>query len=111
MRPSADPSDELATDQVANPTWTFARLGPRAGGDARVSSANVLAPPAVVHLIGTIDENETGLGEVIGGRHDHVPHAPRRQRLVDPARDQALVVDDVALVHRPLAPQELRRIG
>src|SRR5947199_10193378 len=104
---AVDSSHELPTDQFANLTWTFVRLHPRVGGDARVSGADVLAPPVVVHLIGTIDENETGLGEVVGGRHDHVPHAARRQRLVDLAGHQSLVVHDVAFVHRPLAPQEL----
>ena len=77
---------------------------------AWVGGADVLAPPVVVHLIDAVDEDEARLGEVVGGRHDDVPHAPRRQRLVDLAGDQAFVVDDVAFVHRPFAPDELRRI-
>ena len=86
-------------------------LQARIGGDARVGGADVLAPPVVVHLVDAVDEDEARLGEVVGGRHDDVPHAPRRQGLVDLAGDQALVVDDVALVHRPFAPDELRRVG
>src|SRR5437588_603742 len=111
---AVDPSHELPTDQLANLTWTFARLYPRVGRDARVSSADVLAPPVVVHFINAVDENEARLGEVVRGRHDHVPHAPRRQCLVDLAGDQAVLVNDVALVYGPLAPQELlciREIG
>ena len=74
---------------------------------ARVGGADVLAPPVVVHLVDAIDEDEARLGEIVGGRHDDVPHTPRRQRLVDLAGDQAFFVDDVAFVHGPFAPHEL----
>src|SRR5438876_8901695 len=107
---AVDPSHELPTNQLANLTWPFARLYPRVGRDARVSSADILAPPVVVHLVHAVDEDEPGFGELVGGRHDHVPHAPRRQRLVNLAGDQAVLVNDVALVYGPLAPQELLRI-
>ena len=59
---------------------------------AGVGGADVLAPPVVVHLVDAVDQDEAGLGEVVGGRHDDVPQPPRRQRLVDLAGDQALVV-------------------
>ena len=78
---------------------------------AGVGGADVLAPPVVVHLVDAVDQHEAGLGEVVGGRHDHVPHALRRQRLVDPAEDQAGVVADVAGRLRPLAPDELAAVG
>ena len=74
---------------------------------ARVGRADVLAPPVVVHLIDAVDQDEARLGEIVGGGHDDVPHAPRRHGLVDPAGDQAFLVDDVAFVHRPLAPDEM----
>ena len=72
-----------------------------------IGGADVLAPPVVVHLVDAVDQDEARLGEIVGGGHDDVPHAPRRQRLVDPAGHQAVLVDDVALVRRPLAPDEL----
>ncbi len=78
---------------------------------ARVGGADVLAPPVVVHLVDAVDEHEAGLGEVVGGRHDHVPHALRRQGLVDLAQHQAFVVAHVAVAGRPFAPDELRRVG
>ena len=77
---------------------------------ARVGGADVLAPPVVVHLVDAVDEDEAWLGEVIGGRHDDVPHAPRRNGLVHLAGHQALVVDDVAIMRGPLAPDHLRRV-
>ena len=63
---------------------------------ARVGGADVLAPPVVVHLVDAVDQHEAGLGEVVGRRHDHVPHALRRHGLVDLAEHQALVVAHVA---------------
>ena len=59
---------------------------------AGIGGADVLAPPVVVHLVDAVDEDEPGLGEIVGGRHDDVPQAARRQRLVDLAGDEALVV-------------------
>ena len=60
---------------------------------AWIGGANILAPPVVVHLVDAIDQHEARLGEVISRRHDHVPHPPRRQGAVNPARDEAPVVD------------------
>ena len=77
---------------------------------AGISGANVLAPPVVVHLVDAIDEHEAGLGEVVRRRHDDVPHAPRRQRSIDAAGDEPAVVDDVVVLRRPLAPDDLLRI-
>src|SRR6185437_6207551 len=42
----------------------------------RIGGADVLAPPVVVHLIDAVDEDEAGLREVVGRRHDDVPHSP-----------------------------------
>ena len=78
---------------------------------ARIGGADVLAPPVVVHLVDPVDQDEAGLREIVGGRHDHVPHAARRQRLVDLAGDQAFLVGHVGIVDRPLAPHELARIA
>ena len=50
---------------------------------AGVGCTNVLAEPVVVHLVDLVDQHETRLGEIVGGRHDNVPDAARRQRLVD----------------------------
>ena len=77
---------------------------------AGVGGADVLAPPVVVHLVDAVDQDEARLGEVVGRRHDDVPHAARRQRLVDlaaaPGRRHAR---RSCSVRRPLAPDELRR--
>ncbi len=78
-------------------------------GHAGISGANILAPPVVVHLIDAIDQDEAGLGKVVGRGHDHVPHAPRRQGLVDAAGHQAFLVGDIAFVHRPFAPDKFLR--
>ncbi len=78
---------------------------------AGVGGADVLAPPVVVHLVDAVDQDEARLREIVGGRHDDVPHAARRQRLVDAAGDEARVVGDVLLGVRPLAPHELRGVG
>src|SRR6202035_5541062 len=40
----------------------------------------------------------------------HIPHAARRQSLVDLAGNQAFVVRDISLGVRPFAPYELRGI-
>ena len=60
---------------------------------AGVGGADVLAPPVVVHLVDAVDQDEAGLGEVVGRGHDDVPQPPGRQRLVDLAGDQALLVE------------------
>ncbi len=77
---------------------------------ARIGGANVLGPPVVVHLVHFIDEDEAGLGKIIGGGHDHVPHAARRQGLIDLAGNQAILVDDVAIGVRPFAPYIVRAV-
>ncbi len=64
---------------------------------AGVRGADVLAPPVVVHLIDAVDEDEARLREIVGGRHDDVPHAARRQGLVDLAGDHAVILHDVAV--------------
>ena len=78
---------------------------------ARVRGADVLAPPVAVHLVDAVDQHESRLGEVVGRAHDHVPHAPRGQGLVDLAEDEARLVAHVAVCVRPFTPQVLRRIG
>ncbi len=78
---------------------------------AGVGRANVLAPPVVVHLVDAIDEHEAGLGKVVRRGHDHVPHAPRRQRAVDPARDEPARVGHVVGLARPVAPDDLRGVA
>src|SRR5205814_6772276 len=50
----------------------------RVSRDAWVSSADVLAPPVVVHLINAVDEDEARLCKVICGRHDEVRSEERR---------------------------------
>ncbi len=77
---------------------------------AGVGGADVLAPPVVVHLVDAVDQDEAGLGEVVGRGHDDVPQPLGRERLVDLAGDQAFLVRDVALRVRPLAPDEGERI-
>jgi hypothetical protein len=74
---------------------------------AGVGSADVLAPPVVVHLVHPVDQDETRLGEVVGGHHDHVPQVPRADVTVDLAGHQAVFAGHV--VHRggPLAPHHL----
>ena len=105
-----DARRERAADELRHLARTFVRLHPGIRRDAGVRGADVLAPPVVVHLIDAVDEDEAGLGEIVGGRHDHVPHAPRRQRLVDLAADEAVFARDVALGHWPFAPDELRLV-
>ncbi len=77
---------------------------------AGIGRADVLAEPVVVHLVDAVDQHESRLGEIVGRGHDHVPHAPRGQRLVDLAGDQALFVDDVVVLHRPFAPDVAVRV-
>ena len=74
---------------------------------ARVGGANVLAPPIVVHLVDAIDEHEAGLGEIVRGRHDDVPHAARGKRAVHAASDETTLVGDVVVFRRPFAPNDL----
>ena len=57
---------------------------------ARVGGADRLAPPVVVHLVDAVDQHEAGLGEVVRGGHDHVPHALGRQRSCRPCRAPGL---------------------
>jgi hypothetical protein len=78
---------------------------------AGVGGADRLAPPVVVHLVDAVDQHEAGFREVVGGRHDHVPHALRGQGLVDLAQHQAFVVADVVGGVRPFAPQEPGAVG
>ncbi len=107
MIEAVDTRLELLADELGHLARTLAGLHPGVGGDAGVGGADVLAPPVVVHLIDAVDEDEPRLGEVVGGRHDDVPHAARRQRLVDLAADQPVFARDVVLRVRPLAPHEL----
>ena len=72
-----------------------------------IGSANIFAEPVVVHLVDIVDQDEARLGVVVGGRHDEVPQAPRLDGAVHPAGDQALVVDDVVALRRPLAPDDV----
>ncbi len=39
----------------------------------RVGGTHHLIEPVVVHLIDLVDEDEAGLGVVVGGGHDHIP--------------------------------------
>ncbi len=77
---------------------------------ARIGGADRLAPPVVVHLVDPVDEDEAGLGVVVGGHHDHVPQVPRLDPAVDLAGHAAVVaLDQVVVVHRPVAPDD--RVG
>ena len=77
---------------------------------ARIGRTNVFAEPVVVHLVDTVDQDEPGLSEIVGGGHDDVPHTTRRQRLVDLAGDETRLIDDEVFVVRPVAPNELRLV-
>ena len=98
---------EWLADELGHLARAFAGLHPGVGGDAGVGGADVLAPPVVVHLVDAVDEDETRFGEVIRRRHDDVPHAARRQCLVNLAADQSVFTRDVGAGARPLAPHEL----
>ncbi|MNF47647.1 hypothetical protein D3C84_288540 [compost metagenome] len=85
-------------------------MHPGIGGDARVGRPDRLAPPVVVQLVDPVDEDEAGLGEVVGGDHDHVPQVPGLDAAVDLAGHQAVLARYVAVVHRPVAPDHLGRV-
>ena len=78
---------------------------------ARVGGADVLAPPVVVHLVDAVDQDETRLGIVIRGHHDHVPQVAGTDVAVDLAGDQAVLAVDVVLVGGPFAPDHLGGVG
>ena len=107
---AVDARRERFTNQFGHLPRALLGLHPGVCGYAGVGGANVFAPPVVVHLVDAVDEDEARLSEVVGGRHDDVPHAARRQRLVDLAADETVFARDVALGGRPLAPQEFRRV-
>ncbi len=88
-------------------------LGGKAGvgGYTRVGGPDLFAEPVVVHLIDLVDQDEPGLGEIVGGGHDHVPHPSGTQMLVDLAGYAAFVVCNVAFLRRPLPPGDLIGIG
>ena len=67
-------------------------------------------PPIIVHLVDAIDQDEPGLREIVGGGHDEIPHPAGRQRLVDLARHQSLLIGHVAPGIRPFAPDEAARV-
>ena len=81
---------EIHRTQQARAVWRQRLLAAWIGG------ADVLRPPVVVHLVDPVDQDEAGFREIVGRGHDHVPHAARRQGLVDLAGDQALLVRDIA---------------
>ena len=85
-------------------------MDPGIAGDAGIRGADILAPPVVVEFVDPVDEHEARFGEVVGGGHDDVPHAPGRHRLVDAAGDETFVFADVAVPRRPFAPDHLGRI-
>ena len=78
---------------------------------AGVGGADVLAEPVVVHLIDLVDEDEARLGEVVGGRHDHVPQVTGLEGAVDLAGDQAGTVGQITVLLGPLAPHDLGGVG
>ena len=55
--------------------------------------------------------HEAGLGKIVGRRHDQVPDAARRQRPVDLAGHQAVVVAGITAGFRPLTPDKLRVVA
>ena len=77
--------------------WLFA---------TRVGGADVFAPPVVVHFVDAVDQNETRLGEVIGGRHDAVPQLLRADMAIDFAGDQTVFAGHVIVAMRPFAPDD-----
>ena len=77
---------------------------------AGIGGADGLRPPVVVHLVDPVDQDEAGLREIVGRGHDEVPHPARRQRLVDLARDQALLVRHVAPWHRAIRATRIWRV-
>ncbi len=78
---------------------------------AGVGRADGLAEPVVVQLVDLVDEDEARLGVVVGGGHDHVPQMPGLDPPVDLAGHQAIVAHDVAVMHRPFAPDHLGIVG
>ncbi|MNZ48157.1 hypothetical protein D3C78_658950 [compost metagenome] len=83
---------------------------PGIGGDARIGRADLLAPPVVVQLVDPVDEDEARFGVVVGGDHDHVPQVTCLDPAVDPAGDPAVLADQVFVVHRPVAPDDVLRV-
>ncbi len=51
---------------------------------AGVGGGDALAVPEVVVAVDAVDEEDAGLGVVVGGRHDPVPQVPGPHRAVDP---------------------------
>ena len=106
MNAAVDARQERPANQFRDLARPVRRVDPGIGRDTGVGGANVFAPPVVVHFVDAVDQHEARLREIVGGCHDDVPQAPRRQRLVHAAGDQAVLVGHVALGIGPLAPHE-----
>ena len=78
---------------------------------AGVRRTNILGEPVVVHLVDLVDQHEARLCEIVGRRHDQIPHPLGGQRPVDLARHLSAVVLNVVACLRPVAPDELRCIA
>ena len=75
-------SGQIYRTQQARTVWRQWLLS------ARVGRTNIFAEPVVVHFIDLVDQYEARLRKVVGRRHDQIPDAVRRHRLVNLARDE-----------------------
>ena len=72
-----------------------------------VGGADLFTEPVVVHLVDSVDQDEPGLGEVVGGGHDHVPDPTCLEHLGYATGHTAILTGQVTLGSRQLAPDHL----
>ena len=72
---------------------------------AWIAGLHRFAEPVIVHFVDFVDQDESGFGVVISGRHDHVPQPFGANLPINAAGDLAFVIDDQALCSRPVTPQ------
>src|SRR5262249_54095358 len=75
--------NELASDQLAHLPRALAQVHPSATRHARVGAADLLAVGEVVGSIDAVDEDNAGLGVIVGRTHHALPERARGQRAVN----------------------------
>ena len=73
---------------------------------AGIRCANIFAEPVIVHLVDAVNQDESGLGIVVGRCHDEIPQPPGWNRSVRFAGDLTGLVGPIALGYRPVTPDD-----
>ncbi len=86
-----DHGSEGLADQLRHLPRPMRGEDPGVGGHARIGRSDRLAIREVVVAVDRIEEQDAGLGVVVGRAHDLVPERARRQLAIDPLAVVALV--------------------